>query len=61
MIRAVARWRNVAELINTPENLEKVERMEGELERLMQELGAEITTTTKKKKTTSPRRSFDLE
>ncbi|KJA20680.1 hypothetical protein HYPSUDRAFT_203649 [Hypholoma sublateritium FD-334 SS-4] len=54
VIRAVARWRNVAELINTPETMEKVERMEGELERLMQELGAEVTTKTKKKKSTLP-------
>lgn len=56
MIRAVARWRNVAELINTLETTEKVEHMQGELERLMQELGAEVTTKKKKKKSTSTRK-----
>lgn len=60
VIRAVARWRNVAELINTPKAMEGVERMEAELERLMQELGAEVTTKTKKKKSTLPRKSFDV-
>ncbi|KJA15384.1 hypothetical protein HYPSUDRAFT_207935 [Hypholoma sublateritium FD-334 SS-4] len=54
VIRAVARWRNVAELINTSESMEKVERMEDELERLMQELGADVTTKSKKKKSTLP-------
>ncbi|KJA17089.1 hypothetical protein HYPSUDRAFT_206460 [Hypholoma sublateritium FD-334 SS-4] len=56
VIRAVARWRNVAELINTAETMDRVEHMESELERLMQELGAEVTTKKKKKKksTSSP-------
>ena len=58
VIRAVARWRNVAELINTPECMEKVEHREDELERLMHELGAEVATKKKKKKSTSTRTSF---
>ena len=57
VIRAVARWRNVAELICTADSMDKVERMEDELERLMKELGADVATK-KMKKSISPRKRF---
>ncbi|KAF8951749.1 P-loop containing nucleoside triphosphate hydrolase protein, partial [Flammula alnicola] len=55
VIRAVAKWRNAAELLNTPENIEKIEKMEVELERLMEGLGAQVSKKkTKTKKTPAP-------
>lgn len=58
VVRAVAKCSNAAELLNTPENLEKIEKMELELERLMEGLGAQVSKKKKQtKKTPAPRKS----
>ena len=53
VIQAVSRWRNVAELLNTAEARQKVECVEAELERLMEELGAQVTPRKKSVKATA--------
>jgi D-serine deaminase-like pyridoxal phosphate-dependent protein len=49
VIRAVAKWRNVAAILDTPENMEKIAKMEAELDRLMEALGVEVDEEKKKK------------
>ncbi|KAF8956795.1 hypothetical protein BDZ97DRAFT_1763474 [Flammula alnicola] len=60
VIRAVAKCSNAAELLNTPENIEKMEKMELELERLMEGLGAQVSKKKKQTKKTPAPRLFKL-
>lgn len=57
VIRAVAKWRGIVELLNTPENIEMIEMMEGELDRLMEGLGAKVNRKAKKR-ASAPRMLF---
>ncbi|KAF8166505.1 hypothetical protein BJ912DRAFT_1067891 [Pholiota molesta] len=50
VIRSVAKWRNVAELLNTPDNMAKIATIEAELDRLMEGLGAEFSEEKKQKR-----------
>ncbi|KAF9472810.1 hypothetical protein BDN70DRAFT_818120 [Pholiota conissans] len=52
VIRAVAKWRNVVEVLKTKENLDKIERMEIELNSMMEELGADVGEEKKNRKNT---------
>lgn len=50
VICSIACWRNLAEILRLPRNLEKVENMQGELERLPEELGAQFPEKMNKTK-----------
>lgn len=56
VIRAVAKWRTIVELLETPDNLAKIAKMEAELDRLMEGLGFEVNQEkkTKKQKSAGP-------
>jgi len=45
VITAVARWRNLAEMLSTTENLNKMQSMDEELAVLMSALGADVSKT----------------
>lgn len=47
VIRAVARWKDIAQILNSPDNLQKIEEMEDELGRLMSGLGATVKKAVK--------------
>lgn len=38
----MSKWRNIAEIFDTPDNMKKISEMQAELERLMTGLGASI-------------------
>lgn len=49
VIVKVARWKALAEVLRTQENLEAMEAMDEELKRLMAGLGAKVAVSSKKK------------
>ena len=48
VIRAVSKWREIAEVFDTPENMKKILEMQAELDRLMMGLGAKIKKSSVK-------------
>lgn len=59
VVRAVAKWRDAVEVIQSAEDLAKLEDMEAELSRLMEGVGAEVDSEgkkTRKSKSPAPRK-----
>ncbi|KAF8958916.1 hypothetical protein BDZ97DRAFT_1636073, partial [Flammula alnicola] len=62
VIRAVHRWRALAELFDDPDTLEKIEEMDNELIRLMEGLGAKVKVkTVRAAKGSSPKKLCNVE
>jgi hypothetical protein len=49
-IRAVSKWKNIAEVYGTKENMDKAENMLAELHRLLESVGVKVPKTKTKVK-----------